>query len=69
MFAAAGTLSFAVSALVDPSVAIAVAVGIGSGFGIGVVRWEVWKHRHPIITPSEYITDLMRERRDAARWN
>jgi hypothetical protein len=69
MFVASGALSFAVTALADPSVLGAVIVGVGSGVGIGTVRWGVWKRRHPIITPGEYITDLLHDIRETARWN
>lgn len=52
-------------ALVRLTIWEAMALGaiVGGGFGAG--RWEVWKARHPVITPAEYIEDLQR----AARWN
>lgn len=53
------------SALLDMTFPEAIAVGFVTGFGVAAVRWEVWKRRHPIITPAEYITELQRN----ARWN
>lgn len=40
-------------------------IGVGVAFLVGVGRWEIWKLRHPAMTPAEYI-DL---RRRNARWN
>jgi hypothetical protein len=34
------------------------------GFG-AVLRWEVWKRRHPVITPEQWLDDQRR----VARWN
>jgi hypothetical protein len=36
-------------------------------FGVGgaLLRWAVWRWRHPVITRDQYIEDLRR----AARWN
>jgi hypothetical protein len=60
-----GVVVFAVNVLLAPGVLIAIAIGVGVGLGGGVVRWELWKARHPLVTLDEYITDL----RSSARWN
>jgi hypothetical protein len=39
------------------------------GVVIGVGRWEIWKHRHPAITPEEYASEYIAELRRNARWN
>jgi hypothetical protein len=46
-----------------------IALGLGVGVGVGTARWELWKWRHPAISRAEYVTDLLRDRREAARWN
>jgi hypothetical protein len=38
----------------------AIALGAGTGLLIGAARWELWRWRHPQISPGEYITDLQR---------
>jgi peptidoglycan/LPS O-acetylase OafA/YrhL len=55
----------ALDLLLAPGTLAAAAIGAGVGLGIGVTRWELWKHRHPVITLDQYITDLQRK----ARWN
>ena len=55
----------ATTMLVDLTLLEAIALGVGVGGGIGFGRWELWKWRHPQITPAQYIEDLQR----AARWN
>jgi len=44
---------------------VSIAFGIAMGVGVAQVRFMVWKHRHPVITPAEFL-DL---RRKAAPWN
>lgn len=66
---ASGGLSVAVNALFVLTVAEAVVAGFGIAFALGTVRWEVWKHRHPVISHAEFITDLTRDLRESARWN
>jgi hypothetical protein len=47
------------------------------GFGVALivgglatrVRWMVWRHRHPIVSPEERAQDRMNEMRQNARWN
>ena len=41
------------------------AIGAGAALVVGVAPLEIWKRRHPIITPAQYITDLRRN----AHWN
>ena len=60
-----GLLVLAICMLTTPTVLEAIAIGVAAGLGVGVTRWELWKRRHPIITPAQYITDLRRN----ARWN
>jgi hypothetical protein len=36
----------------------AVATGVIVALTVGVGRWELWKHRHPVITTDEYLNDL-----------
>jgi hypothetical protein len=55
----------AIAVATNPTVLEAIAIGAGVALVVGVTRWEIWKHRHPVITPAEYITDLQRK----ARWN
>lgn len=56
---------FATTQLAALTLLEAIALGVGVGLGVGIGRWELWKMRHPIITPAQYIEDLQR----AARWN
>ena len=51
--------------LFHASVVVAVALGVVVGLGFGWARWALWRWRHPIITPGQYIEDLRRN----ARWN
>lgn len=60
-----GLLVLAICLVATPTVLEAIGIGAGAGLGIGVTRWELWKRRHPVITPAQYITDLQRK----ARWN
>ena len=60
-----GLLAFVICALTTPTVLEAIAIGAGAALVVGVGRWEIWKRRHPIITPAQYITDLRRN----AHWN
>lgn len=55
----------ATTLLVHLTLLEAVALGAAAGASLGVGRWELWKWRHPEITPGQYIEDLQR----AARWN
>lgn len=43
----------------------AVALGLAVGLLTGHARWTIWRRRHPVITPAQYITDLRRN----AHWN
>ena len=56
---------FTTTMLVSLTLLEAIALGVGVGGSVGFGRWELWKWRHPMISPAEYITDLQR----AARWN
>lgn len=51
--------------LAHPSTLASLAVGVVVGFVVGFGRSEIWRRRHPIITPDQFITDLRR----AAPWN
>lgn len=59
------TVAWAVATLLHPTIPVACAIGAGTGLAAGLGRWEIWRHRHPIITPDQFITDLRR----AAPWN
>lgn len=48
-----------------PTVIEVIGIAVGVAVVISVGRWEVWKWRHPAMTPAEFI-DL---RRRNARWN
>ena len=65
MLLGTGVLVAAIAVATSPTVLEAIALGAGVALVVGVTRWEIWKHRHPVITPAEYITDLQRK----ARWN
>lgn len=65
MLLAAGAATAALDLLLAPGVLAAIGLGLGLGVGGGWARWTIWRHRHPIITPAQYITDLQRK----ARWN
>jgi hypothetical protein len=52
-----------------PGVFAIVGIAVGVAVLVGNVRWAVWRHRHPVVPPDIYITELIRERRQAARWN
>jgi hypothetical protein len=62
---AAGVVDAAAIVTLHAGVLLAIAIGAGTGLGFPHVRWTVWRHRHPIITPAQYITDLRRQ----APWN
>jgi hypothetical protein len=36
----------------------AAATGVIVALAVGIGRWEIWKHRHPVITADEYLDDL-----------
>jgi hypothetical protein len=55
----------AIAVATNPTVLEAIAIGAGVALVVGVGRWELWKRRHPVITPAQYITDLRRN----AHWN
>lgn len=45
---------------------LAVALGGGLVGAAGAqVQWTLWRRRHPVISPHEYLQDLQ----DQARWN
>lgn len=69
MFLATGALTAAVVLLLAPGALAGAGIGVGVGLGLGLGRWEIWKRRHPVITPDQYITDLLRDIRETARWN
>lgn len=46
-----------------------IAIAIGLGTVVPWARWRVWRWRHPVIPFDVYVTELIRERRRAARWN
>jgi hypothetical protein len=52
-----------------PGVLAIVGIAVGVAVLVGNVRWAVWRHRHPIIPFDQYITELIRKRRQEARWN
>jgi hypothetical protein len=60
-----GLLALAICLLTTPTALEAIGIGAGSALVVGVPRWEIWKRRHPVITPAQYITDLRRN----AHWN
>jgi hypothetical protein len=51
--------------LLNPGPVIALALGIAVGWATMNVRLWVWKRRHPIITPQQWLD----ERRRAAPFN
>jgi hypothetical protein len=55
--------------LVQPPVWGAIAIGLGLALIVANVRWTIWRHRHPVISHAEFITDLIRDQRESARWN
>lgn len=65
MLLATGVTVAALDLLLAPGVLAAIGLGLGAGLGLGIARWEIWKRRHPVITPAQYITDLRRN----AHWN
>lgn len=60
-----GTFVFVLNLWLRPTVIEVIGIAVGVAVVVGVGRWEVWKWRHPAMTPAEYI-DL---RRRNARWN
>lgn len=60
-----GAFVLALALWLAPTAIEAAGIGVAVGVVVGVGRWEVWKWRHPAMTPAEFI-DL---RRRNARWN
>jgi hypothetical protein len=65
----ASAVTFAVSWLAHPGTLATVTLGLTIGFVVARLRWAIWKRRHPIIPVDQYVTDLINERRRAARSN
>ena len=57
----AGGLSW----FLQPAWYVSLSIGLVLGVGIAQVRFAIWKHRHPVISPAQFL-DL---RRRAAPWN
>jgi hypothetical protein len=64
-----GALCFVVGVWVAPGVWLEILIAVVGSSAVVWVRWAVWRRRHPIAPPDAYITELIRERRRAARWN
>lgn len=52
-----------------PGPLLAVVVSVLVGTAGSWARWAIWRWRHPVVPLDVYVTELIRERRRAARWN
>ena len=55
----------ALTTWLDASTLGDIAISVALGAIAMKARWWIWRRRHPIITPGQYIDDLQRK----ARWN
>jgi hypothetical protein len=55
----------AIGTWVQLTVLEAIGLGLAVAGVSGPARWAIWRRRHPVITPAQYITDLRRN----AHWN
>lgn len=64
---AAGLASLAIRAVFDgwPELIAAVLVPFVIGITFTAVPWWLWRRRHPVISPEEYLAVIRRE----APWN